>query len=373
MNKNFNGMCYAPYPHGYDPSTANDTLIFYGSDVAYDCMTPMWGKEYTSKAGSHCDLNGPNKARNDIQTLANMGVTLIRLYDWDPRNNHLNFLDYCNSFNIKVLVSVSNYFVKEGKDNGLKDRDIQIPKLIDSFSNKEKTDYHSAIIGIVIGNEPRLAGFSVQNCIDFTTSWVNIEAAKYAKYRELIIGHPVDFATYGGKFPCFGFWDPLFAALDKITTKNLNKRLFLAPQTYNDRIYLFENAEGAGKGYVDIAYKKYQKPILFTEIGHDRLKPDYQQIVEGQLAGSIEYGNKNPNKLLGICFFQFADKVWIPRTPDGSHGSRSQGNDILCTINFINADFTHWDKKDIKNVPLKVNTLIPTPLNDIVVKNYKKT
>lgn len=369
MNANFNGMCYAPYPQGHNPSIANHTYIFFGSDVAYDCMTPVWGKEYTSKSGSHCDLNGPNKARNDIQTLADMGVKLIRLYDWEPRNNHLNFLDYCNSFNIKVLVSVSNYFVKP--DEGLNGRDEQIPKLINSFSNREKTDYHSAITGIVIGNEPRISGFSAQNCIDFTTSWANIEASQYPNYRELMIGHPVDFATYGGKYPCFGFWDPLFDALNKVTAKNLNKRLFLAPQTYNDHIYLFENAEGSGKGYVDIAYEKYQKPILFTEIGHDRTKPNYQKIADGQLAGSIEYGTKNPNILLGICFFQFADKVWIPRTSDGSHGTRTQGNDIMCTINFDNGDFTHWDK-DCKNVPLTVNTLIPTPLNDVVLKYYKK-
>ncbi|MHC0447933.1 hypothetical protein ACWA1F_21175 [Flavobacterium sp. 3-218] len=373
MNKNFNGICYAPYPPGYNPSIANHTLIFFGSDVAYDCMTPLWGKEYTSKSGSHCDLTGPNKARNDIQKLADMGVKLIRLYDWEPRNNHLNFLDYCDSFDIKVLVSVSCYFVKPGKDNGLKDRDTQIPKLINSFSNREKTDYHRAILGIVIGNEPRISGYDAQNCIDFTTSFVNIEASQYPNYREVVIGHPVDFATYGAKYPCFGFWDPLFAALDKITAKNLNKRLFLAPQTYNDRKYLFENAEASGKGYVDIAYEKYQKPILFTEIGHDRLKPNYQKVVDGQLAGSIEYGAKNPDKLLGICFFQFADKVWIPGTTDGSHGAHSQSNDIIGTINYDNADFTHWDSEDCKNVPLTVNNLTPTPLYDIVVKNYKKS
>jgi len=370
MNKNFNGICYAPYPQGYNPSIANHTYIFFGSDIAYDCMAPVWGKEYTSKSGSHCDLNGPNKARNDLQTLANMGVNLIRLYDWEPRNNHLKFLDYCDSLNIKVLVSVSCYFVKPSE--GLNLRNEKIPDLINSFSNRDKTDYHSAVLGIVIGNEPRINGYDAQNCIDFTTSFVNIEASQYPNYREVPIGHPVDFAKYGGQYPCFGFWDPLFAVLDNITKKKLNKRLFLAPQTYNDREYLFDNAEASGKGYVDIAYEKYQKPILLTEIGHDRLKPNYQKIVQGQLAGSIEYGAKNPDKLLGVCFFQFADKVWIPGTTDGSHGANSQGNDTLCTINFDNGDFTHWDK-DCNNVPLNVNNLIPTPLYDIVVKNYKRS
>jgi hypothetical protein len=371
MNKNFNGMCYAPYPIGYDPSTANFTYIFYGSDIAYDCMTPIWGKEYTSKAGSHCDLNGPNKARNDLQTLANMGVNLIRLYDWDPRNNHLNFLDYCDSLNIKVLVTVSCYFVKP--DQGLNLRNEKIPELINSFSNIEKTDYHNAVLGIVIGNEPGRNGYNAQHCIDFTTSWADIEASQYPNYREVIIGHPVDFALYGGQYPCFGFWDPLFAVLDKKTTKNLNKRLFLAPQSYNNRLYLFENAESSGRGYVDIAYEKYQKPLLFTEIGYNRLEANYQEFADGQLAGSIEYGAKNPEKLLGICFFQFADKVWIPGTTEGSHGVHSQGNEIMCTINYDNADFTHWDSDECKNIPLRVNTLIPTPLKDVVIKNYKKS
>ncbi|WDF65961.1 hypothetical protein [Flavobacterium sp. KACC 22763] len=368
MNTNFNGICYAPFPRGYTPSIANHTYVFYGSDMSYTCIAPVWGKEYTSKSRSHCDLNGPNKARNDIQTLANMGVKLIRLYDWHLKNDHLGFLDYCDSFGIKVLASVSNYFVKPGE--GLPQRNDLIPGLIDSYSNKDKTDYHSAIIGIVIGNEPTLNDYNAQNCIDFTTSWANIEASNYANYREVIIGHPVDFGTYGAKYPCFGFWDPLFAALDQVTTKNLNKRLFLAPQTYNDRQYLFENAESSGRGYVDIAYDKYQKPILFTEIGHDRTKPNYQNIVQGQLSGSINYAANNPNKLIGICFFQFADKVWIPGTSDGSHGTHSQGNDIMCTINFDNGDFTHWDE-NCQNVLLTVNNLIPTPLYDIVVQNYK--
>jgi hypothetical protein len=372
MNKNFNGMCYSAFPQGYNTSTANDSYIFYGSDISYNAMAPVWGEKYLSKSGSSCNLTGPNKARNDVQTLANMGVKLIRLYDWEPRNNHIEFLDYCNSRGIKVLASVSNYFLKSGVDNGFKDRDKLIPALINSFSNNEKTDYHSAFAGIIMGNEPGLSGFSIQNCIDFTLSWVNIEASKYAKYRELMIGHPVDFGTYGGEFPCFGFWDPLFAALDQITTKNLNKRLFLAPQTYADAQYLFKDAKGTGRAYVDIAYEKYKKQMLFTEIGLDRTKPDYQQKVQDQLAGSIDYATKNSEKLIGICFFQFADKVWKPGTTEGSFGTHSQGKEIMCTIKYADGDFTHWDKKSYDNI-MNVNTLIPTPLYDIVVKNYKKS
>ncbi|MBC7777511.1 MAG: hypothetical protein H7246_18910 [Phycisphaerae bacterium] len=367
---NFNGICYQPFPPGYDPSSANTTCIFFGSDIAYDPMAPIWGDAYTSSTGSSCDLSGPNKARNDIQTLAGMGVQLIRLYDWEPRNNHLKFLNYCNDHNIKVLVPVSNYFVKP--DQGLKDMNTLIPKLIDSFSNENKSDYHSAVAGIIIGNEPEVNGFSAQNCIDFTTAWAKIEDQQYSGYREVQIGHPVDFGKYGGAYPCFGFWDPLLGALNAVTTKNLNKRLFLAPQTYNGDDYLFVNAESSGRGYVDLAYDKYQKPILFTEIGYGRSNAGYQTFVQGQIAGCITYHSQNPDKLIGICFFQFADKVWLDSgSSEATFGTFSHAGGTMCTIKYGDGDFTHWDHGSCNNDSMTVDTLSATPLHDIVVKNYK--
>ncbi|MEP0265345.1 hypothetical protein [Dokdonia sp.] len=366
---NFKGICYQPFPPGYNPSTANKTCIFFGSDIAYDPMEPIWGNAYTSSTGSSCNLTGPNKARNDIQTLRDMGVQLIRLYDWEPRNNHLKFLDYCNAHNIKVLVPVSNYFLKPGE--GLPNRKTLIHSLIDSFSNAGKTDYHSAIEGIIIGNEPRLNGFDAQNCIDFTTDWATIEASTYSGYRELQIGHPVDFATYGGQYPCFGFWDPLFAALDKVTAKNLNKRLFLAPQTYNNEDYLFTNAEGSGKGYVDLAYDAYKKPILFTEIGYGRNNSGYEAFVDGQLSGSIAYHTQNPSKLIGLCYFQFADKVWLSKgDSEAMFGAYSHAGGTECTIDYGDKDFTHWDNGSCDGSSMTVDTLAKTPLYDVVVKNY---
>jgi hypothetical protein len=368
--KIFNGICYQPFPPPYSPAIANSTCIFFGSDVAYNAMEPIWGESYTSSTGSSCGPVGTNRARNDIKTLASMGVTLLRLYDWEPRNKHLNFLNYCEKFHIKVLVPVSNYFLLPGQ--GLPDKNAHIPALIDSFSNADNTDYHPAIAGIIIGNEPEVSGFSVQNCIDFTTAWATIESKLYPSYREVMVGHPVDFGTYGGSFPCFGFWDPLLASLNTVVAKNLNKRLFLAPQTYNDGFYLFENAEASGKGYVDLTYDKYQKPILFTEIGYGRDKANYEQVVQSQLSGCINYHAQNPSKLLGNCFFQFADKVWLPPgSSEAMFGTFSHAGGNLCTIQYGNADFTHWDNGPCTNTSMTVDSLSPTPLYHIVVKNYR--
>jgi hypothetical protein len=278
----------------------------------------------------------------------------------------MKFLDYCSKHGIKVLAPVSNYFLLS---EGLPKRNTLIPALIDSFSNKEKTDYHPAIAAIIIGNEPEISRFTVQNCIDFTTAWATIEASRFSGYREVPIGHPVDFGTYGAKYPCFGFWDPLLAALNAVTAKNLNMRLFLAPQTYSDAEYLFENAASSGKSYIDLAYEKYQKPLLFTEIGYGRNNPGYEDFVQKQLAGAKAYHAQYPDRLTGICFFQFADKVWKQGESEGMFGAFSHSDEKMCMITYGPDDFTHWENNCANSV-MSVNTLVPTPLQEILIKNY---
>ena len=234
---------------------ANTTCIFFGSDIAYDPIAPIWGTSYTSSTGSSCD-----KCRNDLQTLQDMGVNLIRLYDWDARNKHWNFMDYCFDMGISILAPVSNWWLI---NFGNYDKSL-IKNLIKSFLNKKDgTFYHPAIAGIIIGNEPGLNGISTQTVIDFTNQYVKYEG-ELLKSPSVPIGHPVDFSLYGGQYPCWGFWTPLIAGLSSISS-----RLFLAPQTYNHADYLFTDA-GNGAGYVPLTNSQFEPPILFTEIGQDR-------------------------------------------------------------------------------------------------------
>jgi len=360
MNQLYTGICYDAFPSPYNPSTANTTCIFFGSDISYNPMEPLWGKSYTSSIGSSC----PN-GRNDVQTMKHMGVSLIRLYDWDPRNLHTKFLDYCYSLGIKVLVPVSNYFLKDGFSS----RTTLIPNLIKSFSNSSQTNYHPAIAGIIIGNEPELNDYTVQDCIDFTLSWANIEQSSFSGYSKPMIGHPVDFGLYGGEYPAWGFWEPLLSQLDNITVRDLENRLFLAPQTYNDANYLYVNA-GPGTGYVDLTWNKFKKPILFTEMGLDRTKPDYLNVVKGQLEGAVTYATAHPNILLGICYFQFVDKVWMQGTSEGSFGAFSHSSNVSCTVTYGNGDFTHWDNGSCINNTLGVDILTVNPINTIIKNAY---
>lgn len=352
------GICYDGFPPPYNPSQANKTCIFFGTDAAYDAMTPLWGERYTSSTGTSCGTGGA-ACRNDLDTMRLMGVELLRLYDREPRNKHMNFLNNVYVRNMHVLAPVSCYFL----GGGFNDRETQIPALIRSFANPAGTDYHSAIAGIIFGNE--LEGYSIENMATFTKDWARIENEKFPSFRKLRLGHPLAFIpTDGAKYPCFGYWNRLVPLL-----ADIRNRLFLAPQTYNDATYLFTNAEGSNQGWVDLAWNTYKLPILFTEIGKSRLDATTPGYVTGQLQGVKSYCAKFPERLLGACFFQFLDKVWVQGTSEGSFGAFSHTNNGACTIRYTAKDFTHWDV-NCDGDTLLVEQISPTFLYGAVKSVY---
>jgi hypothetical protein len=368
------GICYGndAFPAPYSESNANTTCVTFGSDPTYDATKPLWGDTYLSRS------NQRFPGRNDLQAMRALGVNLIRLYDWEPRNHHFDFLNTCQSLGLRVLVPASVYFLKPGE--GFPNRNTLIPQLIRSFGNAPNnvggTDYHPAIAGLIFGNEPRLKGYSVNECIEFTKSWVAIEQAQFRGFRTPPIGHPVDFATYGGQYPAWGFWEPLLNGLAGITTRNLQSRLILTPNSFNDAFYLFTNAEASGQGYVPLTYQKFGKPLLFTELGRERTDPTYQDVIIQQLRQSISYGASNPSHLLGVCHFQFADKVWLCPTggacpSEGSFGVHSHSNTIISAVRYTPADFTHWESGNgCVGQHMNVDQLTRNPIYNTVVGAY---
>jgi hypothetical protein len=364
------GICYGndAFPAPYDPSTANNSCPTYGSDPTYAATKPLWGSQFNSKSGTRYG------GRNDLQTIKNMGGNAIRLYDWDGRNDHFDFLNTCQGLGIKVLVGASSYNLQPG--GGYPNREANIPVLIKSLGNAPMsgtpTDYHPAIYALIFGNEPELEGFSATECIQFTKDWVRIENAMFSSFRKLPIGHPVDFGKYGGQYPCWGFWDPLLAGLGDIKS-----RLILCPQPQNDATYLFDNAESSGKGYVDLTYERYGLPLLFTEIGVYRgSSAGYLDVVEQQLRRSIAYGAANPSKLLGCSYFQFADKVWLCPTggnmcpSEGSWGAHAHSSTIISRVKYVPQDFTHFDTGPCENQTLDVDQLSQNPVYARIVGAY---
>jgi len=371
MSKKFlMGICYEPFPKEYNPSTANDTCIFYGSDIASYNLRPLWGDSFTPVGGP--DAGKTFNGRNDIAKLAQLGVNLIRLYDWDARNDHIPFLDYCHQFKIKVLVPVSNYNL--GAYGPAPDMNDSITGLINSFSRHY--DYHPAIYGVVIGNElDQLANVSVDYVIEYTQKWAEIESIAYKNYRKIKIGHPISFAMEGpgwsGSFPCFGYLDKLIPPLMKVNVQGLHKRLMICPNTYNEASYLYRDAQGSGKGWVHLAYDRYKLPSLFCEMGCSRLtRPDYLDVIQNQFEESLLYYPSHSNELLGTCYFQYCDKDWATGTTEGSFGLTSNTDEVTCTVRYGIRDFTHWIGVSCSGSKLDVQVLKEQPAYNVIKKVY---
>jgi len=348
MSNFLKGICYEPFPSGYTPSEANNTCIWYGSDIAAYNIKPLWGESFSP-------IDGPDKGklfngRNDLKILSELGVNLIRLYDWDSRNNHIPFLDYCHSLGIQVLVPISNYNLGAfGEPPNINE---SIVGLINSFSNsgdRNGTDYHPAIYGIIIGSESdQQAQIPKGYVVKYTQKIVEIEKQLYPFFREVKIGHPISFAINGpgwsGTYPCFGYLDKILPSLINEPKRNLKERLIICPHTYNDASYLYKNAQGSREGWVELCWNRYKLPILFCEMGYSRLMEDnYLDIIKNQIEASISYAQTQNNlgKLLGVCYFQYCDKVWMPDTTEGSFGAVYNTASIKDVVNYGPHDFTH--------------------------------
>jgi hypothetical protein len=85
---------------------------------------------------------------------------------------------------------------------------------------------------------------------------------------------------------------------------------------------------------------------------------------------------QHPEQLLGICHFQFDDKVWKCPTGDpcgdseGSFGVFSHTNDVLFTVNYVPRDFTHFDTGPCDHEQLKPDMLTRNPVYQKVVSAY---
>jgi hypothetical protein len=376
------GMCYEAFPTPYSPSSANGNASvtcgsgvgkdgtglyeFFGSDALRRESAPMWDTSYTTASGT--TVTG----RNDLGKMIAMGANMVRPYDWDARDDHFEFLQRCQANGVKVLAAVSNYYTLYGYPGSL----TQMQPLVRSFGNNANpalaTDYHPAVAGIIIGNEPAINGYDNTSAgpvqtVAVTNAYLAAEAAVGFPSRPMI-GHPVDFTPYdeygnptglqSPAPPCWKFFDALLSQLVKAPIPVLN-RIFLAPQTYNPASYLYVQGTEPnlnGMGWVPATFARYQAaypqtgylgkggfPILFTEIGQSRVGqlPNPASVIQAQLSTSISWAAQNPGVVLGTTFFEYGDKVWLCPTGDpcsqseGTFGAWSHQNPYTSTLSTV--------------------------------------
>lgn len=368
------GTAYAGFSAGYDPSTAESgSYIYFGSDSARSQMGSLWGTQ------SYLKESCAPYCRNDLKTMKDMGINLIRLYDWDPRNDHSQFLDYANSLDIKVVVPISDWLPRNPQF-----WDEQVPNYLKygNYGNKAGTDWHPAVAGVIISNEmDKEAGDAYVNAVGLVGRFLQ-EVDKRGFSKNIRVGIPVTFVPRGAPYASGGQnmpgWNQFNLLLTDRRTAPYKDRLMLCPNTYNDRQYLFSNAEATGKGWVEQTYQKFGVPILFTEIGLSRAQGNYTaDFVKNQLQGVLEYQLAHPEQLLGAAHFQFDNKVW-KQTPndtdsEGAFGTFRHGK-ILKQIQTVKEDYNFYVNEVRPQETwgvLTIDQLDKTNTYDAVVEAYK--
>lgn len=363
------GTGYQAFSQGYDPSTANSTYIYFGSDIARKQTGSLWGTQ------SYLSESCTPYCRDDLKTMKDMGINLIRLYDWDPRNDHSQFLDYANSLGIKVVVPISNWLPTQSTDIWAQ----QLPAYFKhgNFGNTDGSDWHPAIAGVIISNEldQENGGQFYSNAIGLVAQFIAMaDSLKFSK--GVPVGVPVTFSVdppIAGTTQTMPAWKAFDAFVNDSRLAAYKDRLMLCPNTYNQSDYLFVNAQGTGNGWVQQTWARYNVPILFTEIGFTRADVNYTpSIVLNQLQGSVDYQKSHPEQLLGAMHFQFSNKVW-KQTPndsdsEGAFGSFSHGA-ILKQIQTTASDYDYY--VDGAYGVLTIDKLETTSTYAPVVQAYK--
>jgi hypothetical protein len=92
--------------------------------------------------------------------------------------------------------------------------------------------------------------------------------------------------------------------------------------------------------------------------------------VADQLEKSHTYGKDNKHKLLGTCFFQFCDKVWMLNTTEGSFGALYNTKATHYFVKYGAKDFSHTDGNNCKDQSLRVSALDINPVYNTVKLIY---
>ena len=146
LPQKFKGMAYDPKPSNVEQ---NPGMMYFDDDFYNQDFCQLWG----NKTSVGCSQK-PDKFRDDLMTMKNIGVNFIRMYDWNEQRDketfspigHQGFLEYAADLGIKVSVPFCNTCMGQAKAEAIIDE-------INKYSAKAK----SAIGLFIVGNE--LGGF----------------------------------------------------------------------------------------------------------------------------------------------------------------------------------------------------------------------
>ncbi|MCB5363579.1 hypothetical protein H0484_07430 [Pusillimonas sp. CC-YST705] len=292
--KQWRGVAYSAVPATYN---SNPTGAFFDSDVTASAFQAVWGEK------DGC-------GRNDLQAMADVGINLVRLYDYNYQrgstkwitagDGHIPFLDKAQALGIKVIIPVSNYnFMRQDGQNRPWDNiEHTVAQIVNSV--KKNGVIHPAVHSFSVGNE--------------------LDLDKYGMTWHTLIPDAVRVVGILNKLA------PDHYITIPISTADQNKfyamfRQLLPKQLYQKRFYnsvqTFKLKDGNDlrdsilRGYDNL---KLGVPLLITELGtygYGRT-PEYKiTSVLGQASAVREYTDSTPKTLVkGFAIFEWQDAHW---------------------------------------------------------------
>lgn len=295
FSKQWRGVAYSAIPAMFN---SNPTGAFFDSDLTASAFQAVWGEK-----------NGCG--RNDLQAMANAGVNLVRLYDYNYQrgstkwttggDGHIPFLDKAQALGIKVIIPVSNYnFMRQDGDNRpWQNIDHTVTQIVNSV--KKNGVIHPAVHSFSVGNE--------------------LDLDKYGMTWQTLIPDAVHVATLLHKLaPDHYITVPLSNADEQKFYKLLKEQL--PAQLYKTRFYnsvqTFKRKDGDDlRNNILRAYDnlKLGVPLLITELGINNMSmPSIEAKIEtvlGQAQAVRSYTDATPKSMVkGFAIFEWQNANW---------------------------------------------------------------
>ena len=269
LTKFIKGVSYAPTPIGIDPE-----------------ITPPSGDYFTVEYSSIYN--------RDLPLLRAMGANTIRLWGWNNKANHKDFLDEAYNDGINPIYVIIGFWISANKDidpdspdNVREELKEQLREMISIHKN------HSAVLMWCIGNELNAEWMYGKN-LDDLFSLIN-EMAEAAHNEEGNNYHPVTTALYDGNL------------LNTIATYN---ELVPALDVWGANIY-----RGKTFGSLFSDYKTVSnKPFAILEYGidsYDNVNSNEYQDVQAEYAEALwKEMESNQDICLGGSIMAYSDEWW---------------------------------------------------------------
>ena len=214
-----------PPPAPGPPSPDNDENFIKG--ICYT-MPVIHHAPDNVKTDVASDKMWNDTRRKDLDILKSAGVTHLRVYDWDINESHENFLTDLEEKELKLMLSISNYFVYTARV-GSSELDVMLNEITNN------NNYRSCIHSISIGNEPDLNGDEghYSNSMNTLKALLDSEINNNIKNKnDIKLTIPISFGVFGGQGPAVKQTNDIITKIN-VSMPEIKNRFVPSIQTVN--------------------------------------------------------------------------------------------------------------------------------------------